>query len=151
MSRLPSTPINKTELQVCIQSKIDGYTNSDDKDKQLPVSQQCNLTIEYVEGMLSSCNNKCALCNNTVKLSWETPLDKLQFSIDRINNALGHTVNNVRITCLECNNRNDPAVHIQQTPPSIVPSQIAQQNIATSSINNFIVKYSNYYLSSDSD
>lgn len=46
---------------------------------------------------------KCNFCNNQVKIFYKEVRDKKQWTLDRINNNLPHTIDNVNICCLECN------------------------------------------------
>ncbi|MEW8688327.1 MAG: hypothetical protein AB2556_21150 [Candidatus Thiodiazotropha sp.] len=53
-------------------------------------------------------NNHCAACN--IELLWAyQPKDTQQFSIDRLDNSVGHVHNNIRLTCLECNQKRIPS------------------------------------------
>ena len=47
--------------------------------------------------------DKCALCLIEMKWDWDLAGDPDQWTVDRINNDLGHIEENVRLTCLECN------------------------------------------------
>ena len=49
-----------------------------------------DLTVEFVEGILSS----CSYCGET---------EKIQLSIDRIDNKRGHLQDNVVPACVRCN------------------------------------------------
>ena len=63
-----------------------------------------NLRMKDVEALKVQQGNRCAACN--ISLLWcYTPKDTRQFSIDRIDNSQGHTRDNVRLTCLECNRK----------------------------------------------
>lgn len=53
-------------------------------------------------------SSHCATCNT--ELLWcYVPKDTRQVSIDRIDNTRGHTRDNVRLTCLECNRKRGAA------------------------------------------
>ena len=61
-----------------------------------------NLRVKDVKALKEAQGNRCAACN--IELLWcYAPKDTRQFSIDRLDNTKGHTRNNVRLTCLECN------------------------------------------------
>jgi hypothetical protein len=62
-----------------------------------------NLTYSYIIVMIAMQNNKCNNCHKEMKLAWHQPSDREQFSINRLNNRLGHIVGNVEITCFGCN------------------------------------------------
>ena len=63
-----------------------------------------NLRMKDVGALKKAQGNRCAACN--IGLLWcYAPKDTRQFSVDRIDNAKGHTRDNVRLTCLECNRK----------------------------------------------
>ena len=45
----------------------------------------------------------CIFCHEPVLILYQFQRDKKQWTLDRINNDLAHTQNNVEICCLECN------------------------------------------------
>ena len=67
---------------------------------------KCNLRlrIKDVEALKEKQSNWCASCNIDLLWCYE-PKDTRQFSVDRIDNAKGHTRDNVRLACLECNRK----------------------------------------------
>lgn len=65
--------------------------------------REFDLTYQYVIDLLVNQNNECAHCDITVKLAWTKAYDSAQFSINRINNKIGHIEGNVEICCLQCN------------------------------------------------
>jgi hypothetical protein len=46
---------------------------------------------------------KCYYCNENMKLLYKSKYDKSQWTLDRIDNKLPHTKENVVISCLKCN------------------------------------------------
>jgi rubrerythrin len=62
-----------------------------------------DIDYDYIINLLQNQDYKCKRCNILVKLSWTDAYDNQQFSINRINNDLGHIKGNVEITCLSCN------------------------------------------------
>ena len=53
--------------------------------------------------------NRFAACN--IELLWAyQPKDTQQFSIDRLDNTMGHIRDNIWLTCLECNRKRGYAV-----------------------------------------
>ena len=62
-----------------------------------------NLRMKDVEALKAQ-GNRCAACNIEVLWCYE-PKETRQFSIDRLGNTKGHTRDNVRLTCLECNRK----------------------------------------------
>jgi 5-methylcytosine-specific restriction endonuclease McrA len=52
---------------------------------------------------LRDCNLLCAYCNEGVLVLYENVRDPHQWSLDRIDNDLGHNRGNLVIACLQCN------------------------------------------------
>jgi len=81
--------------------KIYGYKRQDiDKrhyDKDLFISLDA-----LVEKLLCS-KLKCFYCKQVCELLYENIYSKLQWTLDRIDNNIGHNSDNVVICCLECN------------------------------------------------
>jgi hypothetical protein len=53
--------------------------------------------------LLVSNRLKCVYCKEPCYMIYKTQYDKKQWTLDRIDNSLGHTLNNVVVSCLECN------------------------------------------------
>jgi len=49
------------------------------------------------------CQLKCRYCDVEMNLLYDISREKKQWTIDRINNDLGHILNNFHLACLECN------------------------------------------------
>ena len=76
---------------------------------------KCNLRLKDVEALKEKQSNRCAACN--IELLWcYEPKDTRQFSVDRIDNTKGHTCDNVRLACLECNRKRGAAALTHQPP-----------------------------------
>ena len=68
-----------------------------------------HLRMKDVETLKKAQGNLCAACN--IELLWcYAPKDTRQFSVDRLDNRYGHTRDNVRLTCLECNRKRGASV-----------------------------------------
>jgi len=61
------------------------------------------VTFEYIINLLNSCNMKCHYCACETYLLYEFVREMKQWSLDRINNDIGHNKGNLVIACLECN------------------------------------------------
>jgi hypothetical protein len=61
------------------------------------------ITLEKVKNQLYSSSMKCFYCSCEVFLLYEMVRENKQWTLDRINNDLGHNEGNVVISCLECN------------------------------------------------
>jgi hypothetical protein len=61
------------------------------------------VTFNYIIELLNSCNMKCHYCACETYLLYEFVREMKQWSLDRINNDVGHNKGNLVIACLECN------------------------------------------------
>jgi hypothetical protein len=61
------------------------------------------VTFNYIIDLLNSCNMKCHYCACEIYLLYEFVREMKQWSLDRINNDIGHNKGNLVIACLECN------------------------------------------------
>jgi ATP-dependent exoDNAse (exonuclease V) alpha subunit len=83
-----------------ISKKIDSHLAEDKKKKRRTKNF---VTVEYIQQLLEDCKNTCQCCHHKVKTSGYSFKDLEQFSIERINNKLGHIQGNVKISCMGCN------------------------------------------------
>ena len=95
-------PFNEKQLLVKeLTKKLQGYKQQDSKhniySKYHFISM--NTTIQrLVESKLS-----CLYCNTKLMLFYKECKQPNQWTLDRIDNSMGHNSNNVVISCLECN------------------------------------------------
>lgn len=84
-----------------IKSKICSYKQQDILKKKLNE----NLLVDFNEviKLLSDCEMKCCYCSHNVYILYEKVRESKQWSLDRINNDIGHNKGNLVIACLECN------------------------------------------------
>jgi len=61
------------------------------------------VTFDYIIDLLNSCELKCHYCACETYLLYEFVREMKQWSLDRINNDIGHNKGNLVIACLECN------------------------------------------------
>ena len=84
-----------------IEHKISNYKNQDlIKNRFNPAS---HITYNEVVEKLNACNLTCYFCKTALFILYDVVKEKCQWSLDRINNDLGHETNNVLIACLDCN------------------------------------------------
>lgn len=83
-----------------IDKKILSYKNQDINKSKF---KNNNITSnEAIEKLVSS-KLKCFYCKNQTFILYKKVRDMNQWTLDRINNDLSHTNNNVIISCLKCN------------------------------------------------
>ena len=61
------------------------------------------VSFKEVIELLNESNMKCHYCACETYLLYEIVRENKQWSLDRINNDIGHNRNNLLIACLECN------------------------------------------------
>jgi len=88
-------------LREQIRQKLHGYKAQDIKKKIF--SPATFITLEYILQLLSECDLSCFYCHEPVYLWYEVCREAKQWSVERIDNTLGHDVGNVVIACLSCN------------------------------------------------
>ena len=84
-----------------ITQKIAGYRSQDIK-KSLYEPEQI-VDVYYALKTLENAENICYYCKKTVQVLYEKAREPLQWSLDRIDNSIGHNKENVVIACLQCN------------------------------------------------
>jgi hypothetical protein len=93
-----------------IQAKIYGYKTQDSEKRH------CNceggvVGIDDVLDKMRACNLDCYYCRGKVALLYEYVRDPKQWTLERIDNSIGHTAENVVIACLSCNLRRRTMYH----------------------------------------
>ena len=91
---------HKKDVESKIFKKINSYTNQDKRQKR-PIDNIITYN-ETVEKLLES-NLKCYYCKSNVLLLYKMIRDKSQWTLERIDNKISHTKNNVVVCCLGCN------------------------------------------------
>jgi hypothetical protein len=84
-----------------IKSKICSYKHQDILKKKLNENRLINF--EGVINLLNNSELKCHYCSQEVYILYEKVREMKQWSLDRIDNNIGHNVGNLVIACLECN------------------------------------------------
>jgi len=107
--------INKNDENLCnimkqqIQQKINGY-RSQDIQKSLYKDTDF-VDFEHVLNLMMECQNVCYYCKNQVYVLYEIVREPKQWSLERIDNKIGHDRGNVVIACLNCNLRRKTMYH----------------------------------------
>jgi hypothetical protein len=98
-----------------IQRKLASYKRQDERHEIY--STPHFVTAEQVQAMLGEAQNKCFYCKDLMLLEGYRPRDGKQWTLDRIDNRMGHNKTNVVVCCLRCNlqRRNQPHLGFQFT------------------------------------
>lgn len=84
-----------------ITRKVNGYKQQDVKRnlyEPLTLITTHQIRQKLIDEMIT-----CCFCNKNVSLLFDTIRDMKQWTLDRINNNLGHSDKNTKIACLKCN------------------------------------------------
>ncbi len=73
------------------------------EDKQK--NREFNIDKDYIKVLIEETKNICKYCKENIKFEWEEANDRKQFTINRLNNNIGHIKGNVEICCMDCNIR----------------------------------------------
>lgn len=84
-----------------LNKKISSYKQQDIIRKLLDTEKFVDL--DTVITMLYECNLECYYCKEKMVILYELVREMKQWSIDRINNDIGHNKDNIVIACLDCN------------------------------------------------
>lgn len=82
-----------------VERKLNGYNNQDKKKKK---TDKLITYDECLEKMVIS-KLKCYYCKENCLIAYENVRENTQWTLDRLNNDMGHSKNNVVICCLKCN------------------------------------------------
>lgn len=84
-----------------LKKKISSYKTQDEKkDRYDPGTF---IKEEELQEKLVTSKLKCYYCRNDVKVIYTVVRDDLQWTLDRIDNSIGHSSKNTVISCLKCN------------------------------------------------
>lgn len=88
---------NKATIRL-INDKMRSYLEQDARK-----GRTGDLPIEGVLEKLLASRMCCHYCAKTVRVHYSEARDPLQWTLDRIDNTIGHTIGNVVVSCLGCN------------------------------------------------
>ena len=84
-----------------INKKINSYKQQDiTKNKY---NEEQFISVENTIDKLLSSNLMCYYCNNYTQIFYTHSREPKQWTLERIDNSVGHTNKNTVISCLECN------------------------------------------------
>lgn len=93
--------INKILLIRELEKKKNSYKYQD-IDKNI-YSEEFIINLSDIIEKLVISKLKCCYCKQNIKLLYKQIRDNYQWTLDRIDNNIGHTNNNTVIACLKCN------------------------------------------------
>ena len=84
-----------------IHKKISGYKQQDKIKKKFDETNF--LTYESIIIKMIECELKCKYCLKELFVLYDISRENKQWTVDRIDNDLGHNIDNYHLACLECN------------------------------------------------
>ena len=84
-----------------INRKISSYKQQDTLKKRYDETKF--LTFESVIHKMIECELKCRYCQNEMNVLYDVSREMRQWSVDRVDNDLGHNIDNYHLACLDCN------------------------------------------------
>jgi hypothetical protein len=84
-----------------LERKLSNYKHQDMNKKIYDSTNIINFD-ETLQKLIES-NLLCYYCNKEILVLYEIVRENYQWTLDRIDNSLGHNKNNVLISCLQCN------------------------------------------------
>lgn len=84
-----------------INKKIYGYKQQDIIKKLL--NNEKLITLESIINKMVECQLKCYYCCCEMNVLYDISREMKQWTVDRIDNDLGHNIDNYYLACLECN------------------------------------------------
>lgn len=84
-----------------INTKISGYKQQDTLKKRY--NEEQFITFEHIINTMLECELRCRYCKLEINVLYDISREMKQWSVDRIDNDIGHNNNNYHLACLECN------------------------------------------------
>mgnify|MGYP005839454159 CR=1 FL=1 len=84
-----------------IKNKLSAYKQQDKKNEML--NEEKFIDMEDVKELLKASNLYCYYCRKEVYILYNTSKQGNQWTLDRIDNNLGHNKDNCVVSCLKCN------------------------------------------------
>ena len=84
-----------------LKRKHQGY-KTQDMDKNL-LEEENFISFEQMQEKLVLSKLTCYYCKTDMLLMYDTPREETQWTLDRIDNDIGHNNDNIVIACLKCN------------------------------------------------
>ena len=96
--------VHQKEVTIMVQQirgKINGYKRQDVLKYRYNAS--LFITMEDVIELMRECKLICKYCMRPIFVLYDISFSKTQWTVDRIDNSLGHQRGNCHLACLECN------------------------------------------------
>jgi hypothetical protein len=93
----------QTIIKRHVSTKIQSYKSQDQKNKIWDPENFVNL--DFVMELLKKSEMKCFYCKEHVLLLYKHVREPKQWTLERIDNKIGHNKGNIEIACLSCNLR----------------------------------------------
>jgi hypothetical protein len=84
-----------------MEKKISGYKQQDHEKKLF--DEKKFVTLEDIVSVLIKTEMKCNYCSCDMSVLYENVREPCQWTVDRIDNDLGHNTDNYVLACLKCN------------------------------------------------
>lgn len=84
-----------------LKQKYSSYKNQDKQSHKYDSEQ--HITFEQMIEKIYTSNLKCYYCNCDLSILYNKKRLKTQWTLERLDNNLGHYTSNTCISCLECN------------------------------------------------
>lgn len=92
-----------------IQQKLAGYVRQDERKGR--AEPEPPLTVAATLALLEAAAFRCTYCTREMPRVWSAPRDPAQWTLDRVDNARPHQIDNVVPSCMECNLRRRARSH----------------------------------------
>ena len=86
-----------------LEAKIASYRQQDKLKEMLDDTTTNSINVNSVVKHILQCDIKCFYCHTVMRILYKQSRDPTQWTIDRIDNDLGHTADNYVLACLGCN------------------------------------------------
>jgi 5-methylcytosine-specific restriction endonuclease McrA len=86
-----------------IKNKLSSYRSQDIEKNIYSIGKFADLS--GVLQKMEDCKLKCFYCKECVALLYENVREPKQWTLERIDNKMGHNIDNIEIACLSCNLR----------------------------------------------
>lgn len=103
--------IQMKKMKSLLQKKLYSYHQQDKKQNRHTLDFK--ITFNELLYLLKESNLQCYYCNDNVYILFQENRHPKQWTLDRIENHLEHTMNNCVISCLECNLQKRRRNHIR--------------------------------------